>query len=371
MRSMYLKRISLSNFKNYTQADLQLVDKINCFTGDNGVGKTNLLDAIYYLSFCKSYFNPQDNQNIRHNEDYFAIHGHYQRNGDHEDVVSCIQKRNHKKEFRLNKKEYNRLADHIGLFPLVMVSPYDADLISLGSDERRKYIDGVISQFDKRYLEHLLNYNRILQQRNALLKNIAEAGLPASSLEVWDNQIIEPGEEIHKKRKEFLNEFIPLFQQYFEILSGGKERVGIEYESQLNHNDFSTLVKENANKDLALRFSSTGIHKDDLNFTIERFAVKKFGSQGQQKSFLLAMKLAQFEFTRKIKGFKPILLFDDVFDKLDENRVGQLIKLVGENNFGQVFITDTHPERIQQLFTKVNIEHRIFLITEGKVTETQ
>ncbi len=175
-----------------------------------------------------------------------------------------------------------------------------------------------------------------------MLKNIAEAGLPASSLEVWDNQIIEPGEEIHKKRKEFLNEFIPLFQQYFEILSGGKERVGIEYESQLNHNDFSTLVKENANKDLALRFSSTGIHKDDLNFTIERFAVKKFGSQGQQKSFLLAMKLAQFEFTRKIKGFKPILLFDDVFDKLDENRVGQLIKLVGENNFGQVFITDTH-----------------------------
>ncbi|MHC1707777.1 MAG: DNA replication/repair protein RecF [Bacteroidales bacterium] len=363
---MFLKRLILTNFKNYHEADLELVEKINCFTGDNGVGKTNLLDAIYYLSFCKSYFNPQDNQNIRHQEEYFAIHGHYQRNGDHEDIISCIQKRNLKKQFRLNKKDYDRLADHIGFIPLVMVSPSDADLISLGSDERRKYIDGVISQFNKLYLENLLNYNKILQHRNALLKSIAEYSSPQSDLELWNQQIIGPGNEINRLRQSFLNEFIPLFQKYFGILSEGKEKVGIEYESQLNRESFNDLLKASIQRDLSVRFTTTGIHKDDLIFTIDGYPIKKFGSQGQQKSFLLAMKLAQFEFTREIKGFKPILLFDDVFDKLDEKRVGQLVKLVGENNFGQVFITDTHAERIQSIFQRVNIDHRIFLITPGK-----
>lgn len=368
---MFLKRLTLTNFKNYAEANLELAEKINCFTGDNGEGKTNLLDAIYYLSFCKSYFNPQDNQNIRHDEEFFAIHGHYQRNGNSEDIVSCIQKRNQKKQFRLNKKEYERLADHIGLFPLVMVSPSDADLINLGSEERRKYIDGVISQFDKLYLDHLLNYNKVLQHRNALLKSIAESGVSATSLDIWDRQLIAPGEEINKIRHQFLSDFIPLFQHFFEILSEGKEQVGIEYESQLNQSRFESLLKASINRDMVLKFTTAGIHKDELLFTIGGYPVKKFGSQGQQKSFLLAMKLAQFEFTRKIKGFKPILLFDDVFDKLDERRVGQLIKLVGENNFGQVFITDTHAERIRQIFNRVNLDHKIFIIKQGQATEVK
>jgi DNA replication and repair protein RecF len=365
---MYLCRLSLTNFKSYATAELEFSEKINCFVGDNGVGKTNLLDAIYYLSFCKSYFNPQDMQNIRHEEDFFALHGHYERTGETEDVVSCIQKRNQKKQFRLNKKEYERLADHIGLIPLVMVSPSDADLINLGSDERRKYIDGVISQFDHVYLDNLLNYNRILQQRNALLKQMAETSYASGSMDAWNRQLIPLGEVIHRRRAEFLQDFIPLFRQHFEFLTEGKEEVSIYYDSQLNSNQFGALLLESVSRDLALRYTTAGIHKDDLQFTISDYPVKKFGSQGQQKSFLVALKLAQFEYTRNIRGFKPILLFDDVFDKLDEKRVSQLVRLVGENSFGQVFITDTHPERIQKIFRQLEIDHRIFLITSGSVS---
>ncbi len=362
---MYLQKLSLSNFKNYPSADLEFSEKINCFVGCNGVGKTNLLDAIYYLSFCKSYFNPQDMQNIRHEEDFFAIHGHYQKNGDKTDVVSCIQKRNQRKVVRLNKKEYERLADHIGLFPLVMVSPADADLINLGSDERRKYLDGVISQFDSVYLDNLLNYNKVLQQRNALLKQMAESHFRPESLELWNRQMIDPAQEIFERRAHFLLDFIPMFQQYFEVLSEGKERVDIQYDSRLKEKDLAHLLAESVNRDLALRYTTAGIHKDDLLFSISGYPVKKFGSQGQQKSFLIALKLAQFEFTKNIKGFKPILLFDDVFDKLDEKRVNQLIHLVGEDSFGQVFITDTHADRIYQIFNQVNIDHRIFTIEDG------
>ncbi|MCX6272273.1 MAG: DNA replication/repair protein RecF [Bacteroidetes bacterium] len=369
---MFLQRLTLTNFKNYTSADLSFSEKINCFVGDNGVGKTNLLDAIYYLSFCKSYFNSQDMQNIRHEEEFFAIHGHYLRNGDQPDVVSCLQRRNQKKQFRLNKKEYDRLADHIGLIPLVMVSPSDADLINLGSEERRKYIDGVISQFDKLYLDNLLNYNKALQQRNSLLRQMAETNTyQASVLEMWDHQMVNPGKEIHQRRSSFLERFIPLFQQFFEFISEGKEKVDIVYESQLNNNGPEELLKNSVSRDLALRFTTTGIHKDDLVFAIGGFPVKKFGSQGQQKSFLVALKLAQFEFTRRIKGYKPVLLFDDVFDKLDEKRAGQLIKLVGEDNFGQVFITDTHFERIKQIFNQLSIDHRIFHIHNGLAAEVK
>ncbi len=363
---MYLKHLTLSNFKNYTEADLAFSPKINCFVGDNGVGKTNLLDAMYYLSFCKSCFNPQDMQNIRDEEEYFAIHGYYSRNGDQEDVVSCIQKRGQKKQFRLNRKDYDRLADHIGLFPLVMVSPDDTGLISLGSEERRKYLDGVISQFDRVYLDNLLVYNRVLQQRNALLKQEAEPAVIAASLEAWDLQLGSPARVIHRKRDDFLREFIPMFQTYFNIISQGKEVVGITYESQLHQSGLEALLKESLRRDLLLRFTTAGIHKDELVFTIRGLPVKKFGSQGQQKSFLVALRLAQFEYTRKIKGFKPLLLFDDVFDKLDEKRVSQIIRLVGEDNFGQVMITDTHPERIKQIFKEIHLDHRIFHITSGK-----
>lgn len=364
---MYLQKLTVTNFKNYEQAELAFSEKINCLVGDNGEGKTNLLDAIFYLSFCKSFFNPLDMQNIRHGEEFFAIHGQYQRNGDNSDVISCIQKRNHKKQFRLNKKDYDRLADHIGLYPLVMVSPSDADLISLGSDERRKYFDGVISQFDKVYLDDLLNYNKAVQHRNALLRHFAEThSFQQASIDIWDEQLLLLGKKIHLRRAEFLAGFTPLFQEYFEVISEGKEKVGIQYESQLHERDFRELLKDSLQRDLAVRFSTAGVHKDDMLFMLSGYPVKKFGSQGQQKSFLISLKLAQFEYTRRIKKFKPVLLFDDIFDKLDDHRVAQLIRLVGENNFGQVFITDTKYERIRSIFDKIEIDHRIYRITGGK-----
>ena len=369
---MYLKNLTISNFKNYTEANLEFSEKINCFVGDNGEGKTNLLDAIYYLSFCKSYFNLIDMQNIKHETDFFAIHGHYFRKDEHEDLVSCVQKRNQRKVFKINKKEYERLADHIGLFPLVMISPYDRDLINEGSEVRRKYIDSVISQFDRIYLDDLIMYNKALQQRNALLKQFAETNrFDATSLEMWNFHLQKHGENIYQKRNAFLEEFMPLFQRYFAFISGGKEKVDIIYISQLNDNDMNSLLKENLQRDRALQYTSVGTHKDDLDFMMDNYAVKKFGSQGQQKSFFIALKLAQFEYTKNIKGFKPILLFDDIFDKLDNTRVEQLIKLVADQNFKQVFITDTQAERIAHVFKSIDILHKIFIVEKGTAKEME
>jgi len=367
---MYLKKLTLSNFKNYTETDLEFSEKVNCFVGDNGEGKTNLMDAIYYLSFCKSYFNPIDSQNIRHGEDYFAIHGTYQKNGDKADVISCIQKRNQRKAFKINKKEYDKFADHIGSFPLVMVSPYDTDLINEGSDVRRKYIDGLISQFDRIYLDDLINYNKALEQRNVLLKRFADKiPFDANSLELWNAHLCKYADNIHQKRKSFLVDFLPLFQEYFAYISGGKEEVFIDYISQLNENNLSDLFATNLKRDRMLQYTTCGIHKDDLELKIAGYPVKKFGSQGQQKSFVVAMKLAQFEFTRNIKTFRPILLLDDIFDKLDNSRVEQLIKLTGSDKFGQVFITDTQPDRIAKIFQNAEIPHKIFNITSGTAKE--
>lgn len=364
---MFLQRLSVSNFKNYEEVSLQFSDKINCFIGDNGAGKTNLLDAIHYLSFCKSYFNPVDTQNIRHHENFFSIHGTYLKNGDSPDTISCIQKTEHRKIFKFNQKEYERLADHIGLFPLVMVSPYDRDLINEGSDVRRRYLDGVISQFDKLYLDNLINYNKALAQRNALLKHFADTrSFNPAMLEIWDRQLTDYGHKIHDKRKSFLNEFVPIFQRYFDFISEGKETVALQYVSQLFDRELDQLLAVSVEKDRMARFTTHGIHKDDLELLISGYPLKKFGSQGQQKSYIIAIKLAQFDYTRNIKGFKPVLLFDDIFDKLDEKRVHQLIRLVSENSFGQVFISDTQRSRIERLFEEVKIDHRIFRIIEGK-----
>jgi DNA replication and repair protein RecF len=367
---MFLQKLSITNFKNYEEATLLLSDKINCFIGDNGAGKTNLLDAIHYLSFCKSYFNPVDTQNIRHHEDFFSIHGTYLKNSDNPYVISCIQKTDHRKIFRFNQKEYDRLADHIGLFPLVMVSPYDRDLINEGSDVRRRYLDGVISQFDKLYLDDLINYNKALAQRNALLKQFSDTrSFDPAMLEIWDRQLTEYGHMIHEKRAAFLKDFVPIFQHYFDFISEGKETVAIQYISQLFERNLDELLAVSVEKDRAARFTTYGIHKDDLELMISGYPLKKFGSQGQQKSFVIAVKLAQFDYTRDIKGFKPILLFDDIFDKLDDKRVHQIIRLVSENSFGQVIITDTQRSRIEKLFEEVNIDHKIFEIKEGKVQQ--
>ena len=363
---MYLEKLTLTNFKNYREVSLEFSDKINCFIGDNGSGKTNLLDAIHYLSFCKSAFNPVDMQNVRHGEDFFSIHGTFMKNGDVPDLVSCIQKVNQRKVFKINQKEYDRLADHIGLYPLVMVSPYDRDLINAGSEVRRKYLDGVISQFDRAYLDDLISYNKALAQRNALLKQFADTHrFSLEVLSVWDRQLAEYGHRIFKKRAAFLEEFIQVFQQYYAFISKEKEEVGLLYISQLFDNDLDQLLAVTVDRDRALRFTTQGIHKDDLELVISGHPLKKFGSQGQQKSFVIAVKLAQFEYTRNIKGFKPILLFDDIFDKLDDKRVRQIISLVSENSFGQVFITDTQRSRIEKLFEVVTTDHRIFEISNG------
>ncbi len=363
---MFLQKVFITDFKNYHKAELEFSAKINCFVGNNGAGKTNLLDAIHYLSFCKSYFNPIDQQNIRHDAPFFTIHGTYLKNGDKMDLVSCIQERNQKKVFKLNKKTYDRLADHIGLFPLVMVSPYDRDLINNGSEIRRKYIDSVISQFDRIYLDDLIQYNKALLQRNTLLKNFAEKRYyEEKSVEIWDEQLLGFGKHIYNKRKQFISRFIPVFRKYFEFISRGTENVNIEYRSQLEDKDFRAILKENREQDRLARYTTAGIHKDDLDFTIGDYPVKKFGSQGQQKSFVIAIKLAQFDYTRDIKDFKPLLLLDDIFDKLDETRVGQIVQLVSENSFGQVFITDTQQERILRIMKDFRIEHRIFHVHNG------
>ncbi len=365
---MFLQQLTLSNFKNYKEGNLTFSDKINCFVGDNGSGKTNILDAIYYLSFCKSYFNAVDSQNIRHETDFFAVHGKYHNQENTDDKISCVQKRGKKKRFSFNKKDYKRLADHIGKIPLVMISPYDRDLINDGSEARRKYIDGVIAQFDRVYLNNLIDYNKVLLQRNTLLKSFYEQGyFDETALEVWNEKMIVLGDQLFKTRIAFLTTFNPLFNEYYNLLSGGNELVEIIYESQMNLMPFADLLKQTLEKDRILKYTTAGIHKDDLLFRMDGYPVKKFGSQGQQKSFVIAIKLAQFEYTRRIRKFKPILLLDDIFDKLDDKRVHQIVNLVSENNFGQVFITDTQKKRIADIFTQINIDHKVFEVESGTV----
>jgi DNA replication and repair protein RecF len=367
---MHLHQLNIVNFKNYPEGAFSFSPKINCLIGNNGVGKTNLLDAIYYLSFCKSYFNPIDSQNILHGEDFFSITGQYFRNDDVPIQLQCIQRRHQRKRFLNNRKEYDRLADHIGKFPLVMISPSDRDLINEGSEVRRRYIDSVISQFNKPYLDHLIRYNKVLAQRNNLLKQFAEQNrYDADGMAVWDDQLVQHGMEIYRERMQFLEEFIPLFQHYFSFLSNAKEPVEIRYVSQLAGHDFSQLLAEVSMADRKAQFTTVGTHKDDLEFLMEGFPVKRFGSQGQQKSFVIAMKLAQFEYTRKTNGFKPILLLDDVFDKLDDLRVQQLIKLVNEHSFGQVFLTNTQEEQIHKVFDPLSIEYKLFTIPHGKKSQ--
>jgi len=369
---MYLKNLKLSNFKNYQSAEFNFCPKVNCFIGNNGAGKTNILDAVYYLSFCKSYFNYIDVQNILHEAPFFAIHGNYQKNGNAGDTVSCIQKRNQKKQFKLNDKEYDRLSDHIGLYPLVMISPYDRDLINEGSEMRRKFIDSVIAQFDKLYLDDLIRYNKSLLQRNNLLKDFADRRyFKADLLEIWDDKLVRTGEKIHARRKDFLNGFIPLFQHYFNFISKEKESVSIQYDSQLNERSLAEWLNIARDKDRQAKYTTVGIHKDDLIMHIDGHPVKKFGSQGQQKSYVIAIKLAQFDFTRDVKQVKPVLLLDDIFDKLDEERVRQIISLVSEDNFGQVFITDTQKDRIENVFKQIEIDHKIYLISSGEAMEYQ
>ena len=368
---MFLQKLSLINFRNYPEAELFLDPFANAFTGGNGEGKTNLLDAVHYLSMCKSYFNPIDGQNIRFGEEYFMIQGVFELNGKEEQVY-CGIKRNQKKVFKRNQKEYERLADHIGLIPVVMVSPTDTSLITEGSEERRKFLDSIISQYDKLYLDDLINYVRVLTQRNSVLKQAAQQRkFEPEALAAWDMQLVRLAEKIHSVRKRFIAELIPIFKKYYEFISGGKEEIDIRYDSQLNDGDFSVLLENAQGKDRAVQYTTVGIHKDDLAFMIHGAPVKRFASQGQQKSFLIALKLAQFDFIRVVKGIKPILLLDDIFDKLDDDRVARLMELVSKDNFGQLLISDTHPERIQKIFDDIGLGIRCFQVKDGVVSTSK
>jgi DNA replication and repair protein RecF len=367
---MFLKKLNLINFKNYSEAELFFSPRVNCFTGDNGMGKTNLLDAIYYLSFCKSFFNPIDSQNIRYDQAFFMIQGVYEKNGETEEL-HCGVKKNQKKQFKRNKKEYDRLSEHIGLYPLVMISPSDSELILGGSEDRRKFIDGIISQYDKIYLEKLLAYNHVLAQRNALLKNFSNTHtFDSVTLELWDDQLILHGDGILKKRLEFLQEFTGLFNKHFSYITDSKETVELDYISSIKDKNYKTALMAALPKDRVLEHTTVGVHRDDLDFKLNGNSLKKFASQGQQKSYLLALKLAQFEFIKKIKHTDPLLLLDDVYDKLDESRFRKLVDLVSGSTFGQVFITDTHSERIHELFTEAKVPVKLFHVENGEVKET-
>ncbi|MCA5004570.1 DNA replication/repair protein RecF [Sphingobacterium bovistauri] len=364
---MWLKQLSVLNFKNYTDSNLSFLPEVNAFTGSNGAGKTNLLDAIHYLSLCKSYFNPIDSQHIKRGEEYFMVQGEFERD-ERPDIISCSLKKNQKKQFKRNKKDYPRLADHIGQFPLVMISPNDTLIILDGSEERRKFVDNVISQTDNRYLDTLIAYNRILLQRNTLLKNIKEKGVfDIGLLEVLNMQLVEVGKVIYAKRQNFMEQFTPSFQRHYQYLSESAEEVTLVYDSQLQKNDFMELLALSLDKDRILERTTQGIHKDDLLFTIHgEMPLKKFGSQGQQKSFLIALKLAQYTYLHDQNKFKPLLLLDDIFDKLDDKRTKKLMQMVSNDEFGQIFITDTNANRVQKIFDEIQQPIRIFDIKGGQ-----
>ncbi|MBJ10447.1 MAG: DNA replication and repair protein RecF [Flavobacteriales bacterium] len=368
---MYLARLSILNFKNHEDSSLELSNNINCFVGNNGSGKTNLLDAIHYLSFTKSYFNSQDALNIKHEQPFLSVEGQFNKDGK-EEMVHCVIKRGAKKVMKRNKKSYERLADHIGLFPLVMISPTDTNLILEGSEARRKYLDAVISQFDRAYLEQLIQYGKLIAQRNAVLKQMAKGGrFDNSTLDLYDEQIIPIANHIFEKRKSFLEDLLPVFRAYYRNISGNNEEVTIEYKSKLLDASLVDLMLANRERDKLLQYTSVGIHKDDLLFQLDGFPIKKIGSQGQQKTFLMAIKLAQFDFMQAALGYKPMLLLDDVFDKLDENRVEHLMTLVDQHHFGQIFITDTSPERSVYIFNKIQADFKVFHVKEGTIEKEE
>lgn len=365
---MILDNISVINYRNISHADIAFSPKLNCFLGLNGMGKTNLLDAIYFLSFCKSSIDALDSHNIKHDKDFFVINGLYTAEDGEKEDIYCGMKKGVKKVFKRNKKEYSRFSDHIGFAPLVMVSPADTELILGGSEERRKFIDVVISQYDKEYLSALINYNKALSQRNALLK------LP----QVVDDELMEVSEEVmatygkvvHQKRQGFISQFIPLFQDYYCFISDSKEKAFIDYRSHLSSEiSFSELLRTNRDKDRIMGYSLKGVHKDELVMQLEDYPLKKEGSQGQSKTFLIALKLAQFSFLKNKGGKTPILLLDDIFDKLDATRVEKLIQLVSGSDFGQIFITDTNREHMADILNRIGGEHKVFEVNSGEVKE--
>ncbi|MBR2262456.1 MAG: DNA replication and repair protein RecF [Paludibacteraceae bacterium] len=361
---MYLERLRVLNYKNLEEVDLTLSPKINCFIGNNGEGKTNLLDAVYYLSFCKSHSVSVDSQNIMYDKDFFMINGTYILDNQTTDIY-CGIKRRQKKQFKRDKKEYDKLSDHIGLLPLVLVSPADEELILGGSEERRKFIDGFIAQYDKKYLSYLLSYKTLLTQRNAMIRNEVRDSLLYDTVE---EQMSMYGTYIYEQRTRFISEFMPHFQEFHQNVSMGKESVKLFYRSQMQETDsLMSLMQGSREKDFIVGYTTKGIHKDDLDMTMNDLPIRKVGSQGQNKTYLIALKLAQFDFLMRLKNEKPILLFDDIFDKLDALRVNQIVQLMKDNRFGQVFISDTNREHLSSLLKNIDCDFHIYGVKSGAV----
>jgi len=362
-RKMILRKLTILNYKNLRDVTLELSPKMNCFIGHNGAGKTNVLDAIYYLSFCRSASNPIDSQVISHDAPFCMIEGEYEG----EMIISCGMKRGQKKHFKRNKKEYKRLSEHIGLIPLVLVSPSDTLLIEGGSEERRRLMDMVISQCDRSYIDALSRYNNALQQRNTLLKQEEPAPDPML-LQIWEEQMAESGERIYGRRAAFVEELTPLFQQFYEQISDGREQVGLHYVSHCQRGSLLDVIQRDRAKDLAVGYSLHGIHRDDLEFTLGGHLMKREGSQGQNKTYAIALKLAQFDFLKRTASqTTPLLLLDDIFDKLDAGRVEQIVRLVSGDTFGQIFITDTNRDHLDQILATSALEYKIFHVEEGNI----
>ena len=363
---MIIKKISVLNYKNIHQAEVNCSVKINCFFGNNGMGKTNLLDAIYYLSFCKSHVNTPDSRLICYGEDMCVVQGVYDYDGKEEEIF-CAIRNGQRKQFRRNKKEYERLSEHIGLLPLVMISPSDTDLIHGGSDERRRFIDMIISQHDKHYLNSLIQYNKAMMQRNVLLR---ERRNEASLFDILEMQMGSYSVGINEKRALFVDKLIPIFNEYYGMICDSSETVCLRYVSSLAAGDIVKDLKESRAKDMMLGYTSTGIHKDDIEMTLDEQLIRRVGSQGQNKTYLIALKLAQYAYIAANGVTKPILLLDDIFDKLDANRVEKIINLVGGDRFGQIFITDTNRKYLDRILETMEQDYSLFEVDKGGIVES-
>jgi DNA replication and repair protein RecF len=368
---MHLKQLKLTNFKNYDSQTLEFSARLNCFVGENGMGKTNLLDAMHYLCMCKSHFLLPDKLVIRHGEDFFRMEGAFNRKEKKEMVVCKYQARS-RKVIERNKVAYQRFSDHIGLLPMIMITPDDTLLITEGSENRRQYIDVLLVQLDSTYLNYLIIYNKVLQQRNAFLKTHKHPQeIDYDLLAVYNQQLLAPAQYIYERRALILEQLKPVFQSYYKAISGDKEQVSFEYNSQLKDKSLKDLLEESEEKDAWLQRTTKGIHKDDIKLQINDYPVKKFASQGQLKSYLLALKLAQYELLRQESEVAPLVLLDDIFDKLDDKRVGHLLQLLLERDFGQIFITDTHQSRIAEIVGKLDSDFKQFTVVNGVATEDQ
>lgn len=364
---MILETISLLNFKNIAEADISLSDNINCFLGNNGMGKTNLLDAIYYLSFCKSFYNISDSQNIKHGEEFFMIRGSYRNSTNNEIAeINCGVKLKQKKVFKRDKKEYERLSEHIGYIPLVIVSPEDSELVKEGSEIRRKFIDQTLSQFNREYLAAVIAYNKALTTRNTMLRR---GDKEPTLYEVIEAQMEYAANCVYKYRKDFINDFVEVFNNFYQQICGGGERVSLSYISHMNEGELAKQLSESRTKDSILGYTTRGIHRDDLDMKLGEYNIKRVGSQGQTKSYAIALRFAQYEYLKKMSGKNPILLLDDIFDKLDSNRVERIMNMVSTTEFGQIFVTDTNREYLDAIVRKSDKDFKLFSVENGEIKE--